>query len=314
MLVTILYRMENSPENDGISGFNDVENNKWYSKAIKWAVEKEIVHGYDGTNEFGPNNNILRQDLAVVFRNYAKSKGKNVDSTLTLSGFSDISNISAYAVTSMRWAVENKVITGNSNGTLNPVGLATRAEAAAIVQKYCVRVEGYKDVEPIKNERIVENLDKDDLFVIESEAKNDDGTYTLVGNIYTKFTMTVDELEYYYHNHNFKYGDKIYDLCKNCYTINHERYDYAFYAKDDEEYQVTIFYAKNKKDDNTYYIQTTAQIPYLWEDTGVKKEVVVSEAIYNKIKECQQDVGYYGFTFEFENGVCISVNDECIGM
>ena len=145
MLVTILYRMENSPENNGISGFNDVENNKWYSKAIKWAVENEIVHGYGG-NEFGPNDNILRQDLAVILRNYAKSKGKDVKVEDQINGFSDTDNISKYAESAMKWAVKKEVITGNENGTLNPKGNATRAEVAAMVQKYCTRVEKMNNV------------------------------------------------------------------------------------------------------------------------------------------------------------------------
>ena len=151
MLVTILYRMENSPENNGVSGFSDVENNKWYSKSIKWAVDKEIVHGY-GENKFGPNDNILRQDVAVILRNYAKSKGKEVENLAEINGFSDIAQISNYANSAMKWAISNKVITGNSNGTLAPKGLATRAEAAAMLQKYCLNVEGFKNEDNVVSE------------------------------------------------------------------------------------------------------------------------------------------------------------------
>ncbi|MBP3595865.1 MAG: S-layer homology domain-containing protein, partial [Clostridia bacterium] len=44
MIVTILYRMENSPNNNGKSKFSDVPSTEWYSKAIKWAVDNHIVH------------------------------------------------------------------------------------------------------------------------------------------------------------------------------------------------------------------------------------------------------------------------------
>ena len=140
MIVTILYRMENSPNNDGKSGFSDVESNKWYSKAIKWAVENEIVHGYGGTNNFGPNNNIIRQDLVVILRNYAKFKNKDINQKTELTSFSDSGSVGKYAINAVKWAVKTGVITGNANKTINPLGNATRAEAAAMIQKYCNKI------------------------------------------------------------------------------------------------------------------------------------------------------------------------------
>ncbi|MBP3597795.1 MAG: S-layer homology domain-containing protein, partial [Clostridia bacterium] len=140
MIVTILYRMENSPNNNGKSKFSDVPSTEWYSKAIKWAVDNHIVHGYGGTNKFGPNDNIIRQDLAGILRNYAKYKKKNTNIQSNISKFSDYKKVDSYANSSMQWAVGTGVITGNANGTLNPKGNATRAEAAAMIQKYCQKV------------------------------------------------------------------------------------------------------------------------------------------------------------------------------
>ena len=139
-IVTILYRMEGSPNNDGKSKFTDVNSSEWYAKPIKWAVDKGIVHGYDGTTKFGPDDYILRQDFAGILRNYAKYKGKNVNVTADLTKFSDYKKIDDYAKPSMQWAVGKGVITGNDDGTLNPKGNATRAEAAAMIQKYCNKV------------------------------------------------------------------------------------------------------------------------------------------------------------------------------
>ena len=140
MLVTILYRMEGSPKNDGKSRFEDVSYDKWYAKAVKWAAENKIVNGYKNTNNFGPTDNILRQDLAVILRNYAKYKNVDVNKLADLSKFSDAQNISGYAETAVKWAVSKKVITGNGDRTLNPKGNATRAEAAAMIQKYCINI------------------------------------------------------------------------------------------------------------------------------------------------------------------------------
>ena len=139
MLVTILWRMEGSPSNNGKSRFPDVETNKYYSNAIKWASDNGVVNGYKNGN-FGPKDNITRQDLAGILRNYAIYKKKNVNKAANLTKYSDYKTISNYATTSMSWAVATGVISGNKNGTLTPKGNATRAEAAGMIYNYCTNV------------------------------------------------------------------------------------------------------------------------------------------------------------------------------
>ncbi len=139
-LVTILYRMEKSPAVTGKTKFPDVQDNtQYYYKAVKWATDKKIVSGYN-TGKFGPNDNITREQLAVILNKYAKYKGKNVSATNNLSGFKDASKISSYATSQMKWAVGAGVITGNADKTLKPQGTATRAEASAMLEKYCKKV------------------------------------------------------------------------------------------------------------------------------------------------------------------------------
>lgn len=139
MLVTILWRMEGSPNNDGKSKFSDVGTSAWYAKAIKWAANNGVVNGYKNGN-FGPKDNITRQDLAGILRNYAIYKKKNTNKTANLTKFKDYKTISNYATTSMNWAVGTGVISGNSDGTLAPKGNATRAEAAGMIYNYCINV------------------------------------------------------------------------------------------------------------------------------------------------------------------------------
>ena len=141
MIVTILYRMDGAPNNNGVSDFSDVVANQWYSKAVKWAADNGIVKGYEGLNKFGPNDYIIRQDLAVILRNYANYKKKDTDNSSDLSKFKDYKLVSSYALKSIKWAVGAGVINGNKDGTLNPKGNATRAEAAAMIQNYCKKVE-----------------------------------------------------------------------------------------------------------------------------------------------------------------------------
>jgi len=145
MLVTILYRMEGEPAISGKPKFPDVQDSKkYYYKAVKWATDNEIVNGYNNGN-FGPTDNIQRQQLAVILNKYAKYKGKDVSKSDDLKSFTDSSQISSYAIKQVKWAVGAGVITGNQDKktgerTLNPKGDATRAEVAAMMQKYCKNV------------------------------------------------------------------------------------------------------------------------------------------------------------------------------
>lgn len=141
MVITILYRMEGSPNNNGKSKFTDVNPNVYYAKAVKWASDAKIITGYDGTTKFGPEDNILRQDLAKILYGYARYKGKNVNVTTSLSKFPDYKKVDNYALPSMYWAVAKGIISGNgNNGTLDPKGNATRAETAIMIQRYCQKI------------------------------------------------------------------------------------------------------------------------------------------------------------------------------
>ena len=119
------------------------DSKKYYYKAIKWATDKKIVSGYDN-GKFGPNDNITREQLAVILYNYAKFKGKNTSASDNLNGFTDKTKVSSWALAQVKWAVGAGVITGNENKdgtkTLNPKGNATRAEVAAMLEKYCKKV------------------------------------------------------------------------------------------------------------------------------------------------------------------------------
>ena len=140
MLVTILHRMEGKPQPTTQNKFSDVSKSQYYYDAVVWATEKGIVHGYNN-GKFGPDSNITRQDLAVMLRNYAQYKGKNVNVTANLNKFKDGNLVSDYAKSAVEWAVGKGVITGNNNGeSLTPHGKATRAETAGMMYNYCTKV------------------------------------------------------------------------------------------------------------------------------------------------------------------------------
>ena len=144
MLVTILYRMEGSPKVTAVSKFSDVQNTKeYYYNAVNWAVANNIVSGYsDSKNKgkFGPDDNITREQLAVILWKYSKYKGKFRVVKTDFSKFTDSAKISEYAKNGMNWALGVEVMHG-SGGKLNPQGTASRAEAAAMLSNYCKNVK-----------------------------------------------------------------------------------------------------------------------------------------------------------------------------
>ena len=136
-LVTILWRMEGSPKSSGDISFPDVKETDYYYEAVKWAEKTGVVHGYD-TGKFGPNNNISREQLATILNNYAKYKKKDTKAQADLTKYADNKKISSYAREGIAWAVAKKVMSGKVNGTIiDPQGMASRAEAAAMIQNYC---------------------------------------------------------------------------------------------------------------------------------------------------------------------------------
>ena len=137
MLVTVLYRAEGEPKVNTAIPFVDVSADSYYSNAVIWAEQNEIVNGISET-EFAPNDNITREQIAAIMFRFAKYKGYDVsigENTNILS-YDDAFDISEYAIEAIQYAVGAGIINGKSETTLNPKDSATRAEAAAILQRF----------------------------------------------------------------------------------------------------------------------------------------------------------------------------------
>ena len=139
MLVTILYRMENEPRCFGSAAFSDVKPGAYYEKAVVWASQNNIVSGYtDGT--FRPDAPVTREQLASILYRYTLYRGQDVSAgeTTSLTGYGDAQTVSNYALPAMRWACGTGILHG-ANGKLNPSGLATRAQLAAMLHRYLTK-------------------------------------------------------------------------------------------------------------------------------------------------------------------------------
>ncbi len=139
MLVTILYRMENEPRCFGSAAFSDVKPGAYYEKAVVWASQNNIVSGYtDGT--FRPDAPVTREQLASILYRYTRYRGQDVSAagTTSLTGYGGAQTVSSYALPAMRWACGTGILQG-ANGKLNPSGLATRAQLAAMLHRYLTK-------------------------------------------------------------------------------------------------------------------------------------------------------------------------------
>ena len=139
-LVTVLYRMAGSPtvtagEN---FAFTDVNEGDWYYDAVIWAVENGITMGKTASL-FAPNEAVTREQTATFFYRYAKLTGAAEASGTELS-FADAALVSGYAKEAVAWCVENGILQGMGNNTLNPKGNCLRSHVATMLMNFCEEI------------------------------------------------------------------------------------------------------------------------------------------------------------------------------
>lgn len=130
-LAQILYNIEDKPAVTGEMIFEDVPASEWFYSPVLWANQNDIINGTSATT-FEPLEAITRQDLALMLYRYAGKPAVTGD----LDGFTDADQVGDWAEEAMAWAVAEGIVQGDTPTTLNPTGTATRAEAAAMLQRF----------------------------------------------------------------------------------------------------------------------------------------------------------------------------------
>lgn len=124
--------------NYGYVSFDDVKPGAYYAKAVAWAKDAGVVNGFAGTNNFGPDQVVTREQFACMLWNYAKAMlsptVKDVDVAAALASKPDGAKVSGWAREGVAWAVQNKVM-GNG-GVIDPLATVTRAETAAMAVNF----------------------------------------------------------------------------------------------------------------------------------------------------------------------------------
>lgn len=136
---TMLYNL--APESDVMklvhgstadNGLYDVDGNAWYADTVSWAVARGVFKNNDGS--FSPNRTITREEMAVATYEFLHKycDGKFVLDSI-YKGFTDDAAFSSSANRDKVYIlVNNGVIAGKSDGSFDPQGSLTRAEAAAM--------------------------------------------------------------------------------------------------------------------------------------------------------------------------------------
>jgi hypothetical protein len=126
--VQLLYNMNNPAGVVYQPHFEDVPNDRWFSRAVTWAYEAGLIEGTSPA-KFSPNAYISRQDVIVfLYRYYGEPEA---DQTV-LEKFKDNTEISEYAKDAIAWAVANEIMIYTSETTLSPKTDTTRAELAVL--------------------------------------------------------------------------------------------------------------------------------------------------------------------------------------
>lgn len=115
------------------AGFKDVPKNEWYYTFVNWGSAAGIVKGTD-TGLFMPNKIITREQMAVMLDKYMEYKKLNLSKNININ-FADKALISEWAKDSVTKAVDAGILVGKDGGVFDPLGSATRAEAATVIWK-----------------------------------------------------------------------------------------------------------------------------------------------------------------------------------
>lgn len=135
MLATILYRLAGSPEVSGSMDFTDIQDDAYYRSAVLWAVQNGITMGVSDT-AFAPDDQITREQLVTLLYRYAQATGRDTTARANLDDFGDVDRISGFARDAMAWAVAEGIVQGGSNSMILPGDEASRAQIAAIIQRF----------------------------------------------------------------------------------------------------------------------------------------------------------------------------------
>lgn len=134
MLAQILYAISGSPSAPD-SSFSDAASGDWFYNAVSWASDNGLMNGVGG-GRFSPNQNLTRQQLALILFQYANMERASTEERANLEGYSDQASVAAWGREALEWAVAEGLISSRGNNMLAPNESVTRAECACVLRAF----------------------------------------------------------------------------------------------------------------------------------------------------------------------------------
>ena len=132
---TVLLTRVSGKNAEFTDNFSDVLPTKYYYKEIGIAKALGLAGGV-GDNNFMPESNITRQDMAVLVYRFLNSEGLIEGfNTANYEEFTDGEEIRDYARNPVSALTEMKILKGYEDGSFQPYGLVTRAETAVVIER-----------------------------------------------------------------------------------------------------------------------------------------------------------------------------------
>ena len=136
MLVTLLHRMAGRTVTDGSHPFTDVADGMYYSAAVAWAYQNNVVAGTGDGTTFSPDMAVTREQMVTMLYRYANLMHLYTGNSAALDTFTDSEDVSDWAEAAMKWAVAEGIISGTPAGTLLPQATTDRAQAATVLVRF----------------------------------------------------------------------------------------------------------------------------------------------------------------------------------
>ncbi|MBQ6431073.1 MAG: S-layer homology domain-containing protein [Oscillospiraceae bacterium] len=138
MIATVLWRMRQCPEPKTGNPYSDVAEDAWYTDAVRWAYENQIMDGV-GNGRFDPDGVLTREQIVTVLYRFDRCSDEAPPDPAVLQDFADANDVADWSKEAVCWAVKNQVIQGSAVGDtqyLLPKNGATRAQVATILMRF----------------------------------------------------------------------------------------------------------------------------------------------------------------------------------
>lgn len=183
--------MYGSPETSYKALFNDVSNGNFYSVPVTWASQFGVITGYtDGSGNFGPADDITREQLATMLYRYANKLGYDTTAAKDTNTFPDGNRVSSFAQDSVRWCLGTGIITGDQ-GNINPQGTVNRAVCATMISRFINTVNNTGNSEQTGLYKITVSCSKHGTATVSKTSANSGETINLNVSPDTGYMETV---------------------------------------------------------------------------------------------------------------------------